>query len=190
MRSCVILALFGLTVACGSNDDAGEGNGPSIAVETAVVNTVTATDTTTDSNMPEPPTFRTTVLVPTDSEIKNEGDVLLEVRTAEGERDPAWVAETSGYPEVDEFALDDFLTDGNVIKFGWGDPPYQMMVNVRIPIDANEGVASSENETPEGSTPILLPVTIPPESEISNEGDVFFEVKLVEELIDSVWVVQ
>ncbi len=110
MRSCIILALFGLTIACGSSDDAGEVNGPSITVETAVVNAVTATDTTTDSNMPEPPTFRTTVLVPPDSEIKNEGDVLLEVRTAEGELDTAWVAETSGYPEVDEFAMEHLMS--------------------------------------------------------------------------------
>ena len=192
MRAFTFLAfLIAVAVACGGTDNAADEDiGPTITVETAVVAADSATDSAAVAGMAEPPTFQTTAMVPSDSEINFEGDVLLEVRTVEGELDTVWIAESSGYPEVDEFALDHVLTSGVVIRFGWGDPPYRMMVYVRIPIDSGDEAGNPEDRASVGNTPMTIPVTIRPEIGINNEGDVVFEVRLVEELVDTAWVVQ
>ena len=191
MRVFTIMAFFAaVTVACGGTDNASVDNGPTDKVETAVVATDAEADTAADAGMEGPPTFQTTLMVPSDREINNEGDVLLEVRTVEGALDTVWIAESSGYSEVDDFALDQVLTSGLAIKFGWGDPPYRLMAFVRIPKDPGGGARYSEDGTLVENTPMTLLVTIPAESELNNEGDVVFEVRLVEKLVDTAWVVQ
>ena len=212
MRLYGLLVLIVLASACGGSDAAGEDSSPSVNIETVVVTTDTETDAAGEDNSPsvnietvvvttdtetdaatgvvsmEPLMFQTTTLAPPSSELKNEGDVLLEVRTEEGELDTAWVAESSGFPEVDEFALDYVRTSKMVVKLGRGDPPYRMMVYVRVPIESGDGISPSKYDASEENEFILIPLSVPRESEIRNEGDMVVEARLAGGLIDTAWV--
>ena len=113
---------------------------------------------------------------------------MLEVRTVDGKIDTAWIAKSSGFPEVDEFALANTLSTGLVIQIGFGDPPFQMKVAVRVPADeVFQAVSSVESGSEENRT-IPATVTIPPGSDVENEEDVLVEVQLVGEIIDTAWV--
>ncbi len=136
MRLGTLLAYLSLTVfACGGTDNMPDEGTPE-ATETEATESVGRSNDTSDDasalfDMSKPPVLMTTVIAPPESKIENEGEVLVDVRTVNSAVDTAWVAESSGFPQVDEFALNHILTNNMNIKVGWGDPPFQIKVFVR-----------------------------------------------------------
>lgn len=188
MRLRTLLAFLILTAfACGGSNDEAEEATPE-ATETAGESIETSDDASPQFDMTKPPVVTSTAIVPLESEIKNEGEVLIDVRTVDTVVDTAWVTESSGFPEVDEFALNHVLTNNMTMRMGWGDPPIQMKVSVRVPIysDGQAGLLAKLDAEEVKPTPV--PVTIPSGSSVENEGDVLVEVQLVEEMIDTAWV--
>ncbi|MCY3556986.1 MAG: hypothetical protein OXH56_16880 [Gemmatimonadetes bacterium] len=128
--------------------------------------------------------------VPPESGIENEGTVWLEVRTVNAVIDTAWVIASSGFPEVDEFALNQVLKRPQTPKIGWGDPPLMMHFTVKVPDDSDgQKESSTEFDTAELGTFSFL-VTIPPDCDLKHEGDVRAVFHVVESLTDTAWVVE
>lgn len=188
IRATTVLAFLALTViACGGTDNTTEVATPE-AAETAGEPDEASEDTLPRFDVSQPPVIRSTAVVPSESEIENEGDVLIDVRTVDTVVDTAWVTESSGFPEVDEFALNHVLTNNKTLKMGWGDPPLQMKVAVIVPIDSDRQAGLLADLKAAEVNPIPVPVTIPSARDIENEGDVLVELQLVEDMIDTAWV--
>lgn len=128
--------------------------------------------------------------VPPESGIEHEGTVWLEVRTVNAVIDTAWVIASSGFPEVDEFALNQVLKRPQTPKIGWGDPPLKMHFTVSVPEDSDgQEESSTEFDSAELGTFSFL-VTIPPDRDLEHEGDVRAVLHVVEALTDTAWVVE
>jgi len=189
MRIPTLLAIFVLTAfACGGTDNTAEEKVVPEAPAPPGESNDASDVSSAQFDMSKPPVISSPAIVPPESELENEGDVLINVRTVDAVVDTAWVTESSGLPEVDEFALNHVLTNNRTMKIGWGDPPFQMKVSVIVPIDSDsqEELLAELDAADVDPTPVL--VTIPPGSDVENEGDVLVEVQLVEERIDTAWV--
>jgi len=128
--------------------------------------------------------------VPPESGIEHDGIVWLEIRTVNAVIDTAWVIATSGFPEVDEFALNQVLKRPQTPKIGWGDPPLKMQFTVRVPYEHDEQEGTfTEFDTAELGTFHFL-ATIPPDGDLKHEGDVRAVFHVVEALTDTAWVVE
>ena len=189
MRATTVLAFFVLTAfACGETENEAEEAKPE-ATETAGGSIITP-DNPLGFDMTKEAIVGRSATVPPESEIENEGVVWLEVRTVNNLIDTAWVSVSSRFPEVDEFALNQVLTNNWPHKIGWGDPPVKVQFFVRVPTDSDgQEEPSTEFDTPEmGALPVLA--TIPVGSDVENEGHVLMVMHLVESMIDTVWVVE
>ena len=187
-RAATVLVFLVLTAfACGGTDNATERETPQ-TTETAGISNGTADENAAPIDMSKPPEVRLPLMAPQDSEVKNEGEVLIDVRTVDTIVDTAWVTESSGFPDVDEFALNHVLTNNMTMRMGWGDPPFQMKVSVRVPIVSDRQSGLFTELDAEETDPTPVPVTIPPGSDVEIEGDVLVKVQLVEEMIDTAWV--
>ena len=180
----VILLLMMICTGCsnGTTDDTSQ---PSSTAEPSVVINATSVSESPDSTLFQ---LETTVAVPPNSGISNEGDVLIDVRTANAVVDTAWISRSSGYQEVDEYALNYFLQNFKNLQVGMGDPPFQMLVSVRVP--SATGDNTSLSITHESEQIYEYPVVIPSNSDIKNEGDVLFEVDLVDGFIDTARILE
>ena len=190
MRLGMLLALLALTaLACGGTDYASEELAPE-TTETVDGPYNTPDDPLALFDMTKEAIVGMSATVPPESEIEHEGIVWLQVRTVDNVIDSAWVIVSSGWPEVDEFALNRVLTDNWMFKIGWGDPPVKVQFVVRVPPDSN----GQEESFPELDTAEVgafsVPATIPPGSGLQHEGDVLVLLHLVEGLIDTAWVVE
>lgn len=191
MRATTVLAFLFLTAfACG-----GSGDTPNEAIPEAA-ETAGRTINTPDNPLvlfdaTKEAVVGMSAIVPPESEIENEGIVWLEVRTVNTVFDTAWVIVSSGFPEVDEFALNQVLTNNWPFKkIGWGDPPVKVQFVVRVPTDGDgQEEPSTELDTTEVGA-FSVPVAIPPGSDLENEGDVLVALHVAEALIDTAWVVE
>lgn len=134
------------------------------------------------------PRVRSTVPVPPGLSIENEGEVLIDIRTVNSVVDTAWIVRSSGNLQVDDFALNYVREDYKPAKMGFGDPPLLMQLSVRIPYYSIENFIQSTNTDMEEV--INVPVTVPQDSDIENEGDVLFHAQIVDTLIDSFRIVR
>ena len=197
MRLGTPLAFLALTVfACGGDDRAQEDATPE-AAETAggpylthdeFVNLLK--EEVMSGRLGSSGIVGSSATVPPESGIENEGTVWLEVRTVNTLIDTAWVIVSSGFPEVDEFALNQVLKRTRPWKIGWGDPPLKMEFVVKVPGD-NDGQEESPTEfdtTEVGAFSFLA--TIPPDGDLEHEGDVRAVFHVVETLTDTAWVVE
>lgn len=190
MRATYLLAFIALTAfACGGNDNAAVDTPPE-AIKTTGVTGGTFDEPAVLFVSTKEAIAATIAVVPPESGIEHEGVVWLEVRTVNTVIDTAWVIVTSGFAEVDAFALNHVLTKIGTRKVGWGDPPFKMQVFVRLPADVDE----QEELTPKLDTAELgvMPAYafIPPGSDIEHEGDVLVVFHVVEDLVDTVRVVE
>lgn len=177
----LLLALICTSCSNGTTDDTSRS---SSTTEPSVAVSVTAVSESPDTSLIQ---LKTTATVPPNSSIANEGDVLIDVRTTNAVVDTAWISRSSGYPEVDEFALSYFLQSFKNLQVGMGDPPFQMLVSVRVPSTTGDSTSLSITHEPEQI--YEYPVKIPSNSGIKNEGDVLFEVDLVDGFIDTARII-
>ncbi len=190
MRTTSVLAFLALTAfACGGTDNAADDVTPG-STETAEGSNYTPDEPSVLFDMSKERIVGASTTVPPESEIENEGIVWLEVRTVNTVIDTAWVIVSSGFDEVDEFALHHVLTNIGKFKVGWGDPPFKMQVIVRVPTDGDgQEEPSTDFDTLEvGALPFLA--AIPAGSDLEHEGDVLVGLHVVEGLIDTAWVVE
>lgn len=190
MRATTVLAFLALTAfACGGTERAPK-EATLEATESAGGSNAPPAERSVMFDMSKEPIVGSSTIVPPESEIENEGVVWLEVRTVNTVIDTAWVIVSSGFAEVDEFALFHVMTNIPTMRVGWGDPPFKMKVSVRIPDDINgqEGLATELDTVEVGALPVLA--EIPPGSDLKHEGDVLVVLSLVEDLIDTAWVVE
>lgn len=204
MRLCTLLAFLSLTVyACGGTDHSPEeatseatemAGGPDITHD-EFVNLLK--EEVMSGRFEAGGIVGSYATLPPESETKNEGTVWLEVRTVNTLIDTAWVIASSGWPEVDEFALNQVLKITRPVNKGWGDPPLKMHFTVKVP-DDSEGPAASTTEfdTAETAPPLAelgtfsFLATIPPDSDLEHEGDVRAVFHVVEAMTDTAWVVE
>ena len=190
IRATYPLAFIALMAfACGGTDNVAEDMPPDAVKTTGVTGGTPDEPAVLFYKTKEPLAAVSTVVQP-ESGIENEGVVWLEVRTVNTIIDTAWVIVTSGYAEVDAFALNHVLTNIGKWKLGWGDPPFKMQVIVRLPDDVDE----LEELTPKPDTAELgvMPALalIPPGSDLEHEGEVLVVFHVVEDLIDTIRVVE
>lgn len=116
MRATYLLAYIALTAfACGGNENTAV-DIPSEAIKTTGVTGGTPDKPAALFDMTKEPIVGATTVVAPESGIENEGVVWLEVRTVEAEIDTAWVIVSSGFPEVDVFALKYVMTYNQLRK--------------------------------------------------------------------------
>ena len=176
MRSGTLLAFLALTAfACGGTDNATEEVTPEATVSAGgpylthdeLVNLFK--EEIMSGKLASSGIVGRSATVPPESGIEHEGIVWLEVRTVNTVIDTAWVIASSGFPEVDEFALNQVLKSTRTWKIGWGDPPLKMHFTVSVPTD-DEGQDDSfpELDTAELGTFSFL-AAIPPDSDLMHE---------------------
>ncbi|MXW04547.1 MAG: hypothetical protein F4Z81_05700 [Gemmatimonadetes bacterium] len=190
MRLCALLAFLGMTVfACGRTDNkieeaTPEATGPAGGPYNTTDDPIVLFDKTKEAIV------GASAIVPPDSGIEHEGIVWLEVRTVNTVIDTAWVIVSSGFPEVDDFALNQVQKKTRPWKVGWGDPPFKLQFVVRVPEDSDgQEEPSTEFDTAEvGAFPFLA--AVPPGSNLEHEGDVRAVLHVVDELIDTAWIVE
>ena len=197
MRLITLLAFLSLTVvACGGNDNVPEdetpdttemADGPYLTHDEFV--TLLIAEVMSGKFSSSGIVGRSATVSP-ESGIENEGTVWLEVRTVNALIDTAWVIASSGFPEVDEFALNQVLKRPQTLKIGWGDPPLKMEFNVRVPNDDDGQVESLPEFDTAELGPFSFLAAIPPDSDLKHEGDVRAKFHVVEALTDTAWVVE
>ena len=191
MRLCTLSAFLVLTaIACGGADNVPEDETPA-TTETAGGPYNTPDRPLVLFDMTKEAIVGASAIVPSESGIEHEGIVWLQARTVNNVVDSAWVIVSSGWPEVDEFALDHFLRNNRTtFKIGWGDPPFKIQFVVRVPTESEgQEESSTEFDTTEVGA-FSVPAAIPPGSDLEHEGDVLVVLHLVEGLIDTAWVVE
>ena len=115
-RTTSVLAFLAVTAfACSGTDNAAEDVTPG-STETEGDSNDTPDEPFVLFDMTKEPIVGASTTVPPESEIEHEEDVWLEVRTVNTVIDTAWVIVSSGFAEVDEFALNHVMTYNQLRK--------------------------------------------------------------------------